>query len=191
MGKHKTKRLPLDFVWSNCIIIRSTLAKRGNTKLDSDILIQRATSDDAPEIAAMVVELLTEIMRAAGIQAFRFNFDDTLTRLEDFIQREKYFVFIARNSCKSGVGFAALTETQALYAEGVFGIVTEFYVRPDYRSQNVGHNLLSQAKMFASMRGWKRLEVTTPPLPPFDRTLAFYQREGFEITGGRKLKLPL
>jgi len=39
--------------------------------------------------------------------------------------------------------------------------------------------------------GWKRLEVTTPPLPQFDNTLAFYEREGFAITGGRKLKLAL
>jgi len=37
-------------------------------------------------------------------------------------------------------------------------------------------------------RGWKRREVTTPPLPEFDRTLAFYPREGFAVTGGRTLK---
>jgi len=39
--------------------------------------------------------------------------------------------------------------------------------------------------------GWTRLEVTTPPLPQFDKTLAFYTREGFSITGGRKLKVVL
>jgi hypothetical protein len=41
------------------------------------------------------------------------------------------------------------------------------------------------------LRGWRRLEVTTHPLPQFDRTLAFYQREGFGLSGGRKLKLEL
>jgi hypothetical protein len=40
-------------------------------------------------------------------------------------------------------------------------------------------------------KGWRRLEVTTPPLPQFDRTLALYQRDGFSISGGRKLKLEL
>jgi hypothetical protein len=35
------------------------------------------------------------------------------------------------------------------------------------------------------------LEVTTPPLPQFDIALAFYERESFEITGGRKLKVLL
>ncbi len=37
-------------------------------------------------------------------------------------------------------------------------------------------------------RGGNRLEATTPPLPQFDKTLAFYVREGFFVTGGRKLK---
>ena len=35
------------------------------------------------------------------------------------------------------------------------------------------------------------LEVRTLPLPEFDRTLAFYQRAGFSISGGRKLKREL
>jgi hypothetical protein len=48
--------------------------------------------------------------------------------------------------------------------------------------------LAQTVKDFGNDRGWKRLEVTTPPLPQFDATLAFYEREGFEISGGRKLK---
>jgi len=44
------------------------------------------------------------------------------------------------------------------------------------------------ARAFGASKGWTRLEVTTPPLPAFERTLAFYEREGFAITGGRKLK---
>ena len=34
----------------------------------------------------------------------------------------------------------------------------------------------------------ERLEVTTPPLPEFERTLSFYETNNFEISGGRKLK---
>jgi hypothetical protein len=55
----------------------------------------------------------------------------------------------------------------------------------------VGLRLVSEAKAFGSSRGWSSLEVTTPPLPQFDRTLAFYEREGFSIAGGRKLKVVL
>jgi len=66
--------------------------------------------------------------------------------------------------------------------------MAELYVTPAYRSQGIGKNLVKSVKAFGSARGWKRLEVTTPPLPQFDETLAFYEREGFEISGGRKLK---
>jgi hypothetical protein len=51
--------------------------------------------------------------------------------------------------------------------------------------------LVASAREFGVERGWTRLEVTTPPLPQFDRTLTFYQRDGFAITGGRKLKVEL
>jgi hypothetical protein len=51
--------------------------------------------------------------------------------------------------------------------------------------------LLSEAKRLGQEKGWTRLEVITPPLPQFDRTMAFYEREGFSISGGRKLKLEL
>jgi GNAT superfamily N-acetyltransferase len=64
-------------------------------------------------------------------------------------------------------------------------------VRPQYRSCRVGFSLIEQAKAFGRKRSWKRLEVTTPPLPWFDKTLAFYQGEGFAIAGGRKLKVLL
>ncbi|WP_409409546.1 GNAT family N-acetyltransferase [Acidithiobacillus ferriphilus] len=79
----------------------------------------------------------------------------------------------------------------ALYAEGAFGTIPELYVRPEYRTNGLGLRLVSQAKFFGASRGWTRLEVTTPPLPQFDRTLAFYEREGFAISGGSKLKVSL
>lgn len=85
----------------------------------------------------------------------------------------------------------ALYESYALYAEGAFGTIPELYVRPGFRSKELGFQLIAQAKSFGRSRGWKRLEVTTPPLPEFDKTLAFYEREGFAITGGRKLKIAL
>lgn len=155
------------------------------------IIIQRATADDSHEVAVMVGELLSEIMSAIGVQAFNFDLYETTARLKDFLNREEYFVFVARDDSENAVGFVALYESYALYAEGSFGTIPELYVRPEYRSKNVGLRLVSQAKSFGTSRGWKRLEVTTPPLPQFDKTLAFYEREGFAITGGRKLKIAL
>ena len=159
--------------------------------MTANITIQRATINDASEVAVMVGELLNEIMSTIGIHVFNFSLDETMSRLKDFIDREKYFVFVAQSENAGSVGFIALYESYALYAEGAFGTIPELFVRPGYRSQNVGLRLVEQAKTFGNSRDWKRLEVTTPPLPQFDKTIAFYEREGFAITGGRKLKVAL
>lgn len=159
--------------------------------MTTSISIQRATVNDAHNIAVMVGELLNEIMTSIGINVFNFSLEETKDRLTDFIDQEKYFVFVAQNEHAAPIGFIALFEGHALYAEGPFGTIPELFVRPDFRSQNVGQRLVEQAKTFGSSRGWKRLEVTTPPLPLFDKTLSFYEREEFAITGGRKLKVLL
>ena len=159
--------------------------------MTANITIEKAIADDSQEIAVMVGELLSEIMNTIGVHAFNFDLEETTDRLKDFLNREKYFVFVARKEGGNAVGFVALYESHALYAEGSFGTIPELYVRPEYRSNHVGCRLVSQARSFGTSRGWKRLEVTTPPLPQFDKTLAFYESEGFAITGGRKLKIAL
>jgi len=155
------------------------------------ITVQKASPGDTHEVAVMVGELLNEIMSTIGVQAFDFNLEDTTARLRDFIEQGKYFVFVAQSTHTGPVGFVALAESHALYAAGTFGTIPEFFVRPEFRSQNVGLRLMEQAATFGQSRGWTRLEVTTPPLPQFEKTLAFYEREGFAITGGRKLKRAL
>jgi GNAT superfamily N-acetyltransferase len=159
--------------------------------MSPEFTIQQALASDAQDVAVMVGELLTEIMNAIGVQAFNFDLAETTTRLKDFLHREKYFVFVARSGSGNPGGFIALYESYALYAEGAFGTIPELYVRPKYRENGLGLHLLSQAKSFGASRKWTRLEVTTPPLPQFARTLAFYEREGFAISGGRKLKVSL
>jgi len=156
--------------------------------MTADIVIQRAHAGDAPAIAVLVGELLAEIMNTIGAQAFNFNLQETTERLAAYLANETYFVFVARPDGGNPIGFVALSECHALYAEGAFGTIPELYVRPEYRTRKLGTRLASEAKAFGAARGWKRLEVTTPPLPQFDRTLAFYEREGFSVAGGRKLK---
>ena len=159
--------------------------------MTANVSIRRATLADVHAVAAMTGELLNEIMSTIGVQAFNFNLAETTARLSDFIDREKYVVFVAEGADAGLVGFIALVESHALYAEGAFGIIPELFVRPAFRSREVGMLLVEQAKAFGHSRGWTRLEVTTPPLPQFDKTLAFYERDGFAITGGRKLKRAL
>ena len=153
--------------------------------------IVKATPSSAEDVAHMVGELLHEIMVAIGEQAFHFDHRATLERLFDFIKQEKYFLFIAYASNEHPVGFISIHESYALYAEGAFGIIPELFVRPSYRSSTVGASLIKACIEFGTQRGWKRIEVTTPPLPEFERTLRFYQKHGFTISGGRKLKCAL
>lgn len=157
--------------------------------MNNKIYIARAAKDQSGEIAILVGDLLQEIMDRIGIDAFHFDLEETKERLIDFIDSEKNFVFIAIDGVSNQIiGFVSSYEGYALYAEGAFGTMAELYIKPSYRSQGIGKMLIQAQKDFGNERGWKRLEVTTPPLPQFDATLSFYEREGFEISGGRKLK---
>lgn len=158
---------------------------------NSRVTLHRASAADAQQLAVMVGELLHEIMNKTGVAAFDFDAALTTAQLISFISQEKYFVFIAKDESANFIGFISLYESYALYAQGVFGTIPEFYVRPAFRSQQIGSRLLQHAQAFGNSRSWTRLEVTTPPLPQFDQTIAFYEREGFAITGGRKLKVLL
>jgi GNAT superfamily N-acetyltransferase len=152
--------------------------------------IDFARPQDAEVIAAMVGELLQEIMSAVNEKAFNFHHHDTVARARVWLSDGSYLVLLARYG-EAAVGFLALYQSYALYTEGAYGTIPEFYVRPSHRSQGIGTALITESKHIGQARGWRRLEVTTPPLPQFDRTLAFYQRHGFAISGGRKLKVLL
>lgn len=136
----------------------------------------------------MVVALTDEIISRTRTPHFTVNVPETTARCREFIESGKYVVYIAEAVGRGALAFAALCESHALYAEGTFGIVQEFYVMPDHRSSGVGQQLLEAVASHARAAGWKRLELCTPPLPEFQRTIAFYERNGFEITGGRKMK---
>lgn len=153
--------------------------------------IHPATPADAPTSAVMVGELLQEIMQAIGEQTFNFDLPATAARLQTFIRDGHYHAFVAMDASGPAAGFLTLYQSYALYAEGSFGTIPELYVRPAYRSHGTGKQLLVAACAFGASKGWTRLEVTTPPLPAFERTLAFYESEDFAITGGRKLKVVL
>jgi len=156
------------------------------------IRISRAQPADAATIAKLVGELLHEIETATGSKVFSFDSAGTETRARTWLINGTYIVFVAySDNSKEVLGFLAIYESVGLYAQGAFGTIPELYVRPAFRSQGVGARLLAEARQFAKSRQWTRLEVTTPPLPQFDRTLAFYERHNFSVSGGRKLRLQM
>lgn len=146
-----------------------------------------AVSEDAPAIAEMAAHLLREIMSVTGHAHFQVDDGQIERRVREFLAQGKYHVFLAREASVQ-VGFIALTETCALYAQGRLGLIPECYVSPAWRGRGFGRALLERAKEFGRAQHWTRLEVTTPPLPEFTETLRFYEREGFALSGGRKLR---
>ncbi len=153
-----------------------------------DCIIRPAAPEDADAVAPLLVHLLEEIMERTGVRHFQVDGAATLERCRDFLDRGLAAIYVAEDGAVGAAGFVALSECHALYAEGTFGIITELYVAPSRRDAGLGARLLETAREHGRAAGWRRLEVTTPPLPEFERTLRFYEREGFAVTGGRKLK---
>ncbi len=157
--------------------------------MDKSVEIRAIKSDEIAALIPLVGELLEEIMKCIDVRAFDFNRQNAHTQAEQMIADGSYWVFVAEElGANKLVGFVSLYESFALYAQGAYGTIPELYVRPDWRSKQVGRQLLEAAADFGKQKGWHRIEVTTPPLPEFERTLNFYQANGFEISGGRKLK---
>lgn len=159
-------------------------------KTPGPISVRRATVDDAAAISELADALLSEIMAAIGVNAFDSDPAAIRDQLCQSIPRNQHVVLLVEKS-GAPVGFAALSPAFAMYTNGSYGIITELFVLPTQRSQSIGKCLVQECKSFAAEMGWNRLEVTTPPLPEFDRTLRFYEDRGFEITGGRKLQIPI
>jgi GNAT superfamily N-acetyltransferase len=145
---------------------------------------------EAEEIAELAVCLTNEIIERTGIKHFDVDVPLAINLCQSYVSSGLYNVIAAFDE-NIIVGFGTLCESRSLYAEGTFGIVQEFYVMPNYRSHNIGKELIKEIVNFAKDEKWKRLELCTPPLPEFDRTVAFYKANGFEITGGHKMKFTI
>lgn len=146
-----------------------------------------ATTEYAHTIGEMVVELTTEISIMSEAKLFDINLNETVERCEFLMKAGHYHAILAFDGT-TPIGVTTLTETYALYAGGKIGVIQEFYIQPDYRSAGIGAKLIEKVKHFGEQRGWSCIELCTPPLPAFERTLAFYQANGLAPVGGRKMR---
>ncbi|NRR34352.1 GNAT family N-acetyltransferase [Oxalobacteraceae bacterium] len=146
-----------------------------------------ATPADAPTVARLVIELTDEICQRAEIKGFNINVEETIARTIDFIKRGFYTAILGVQEGRV-IAVACIAESYALYAGGKIGIVQEFFVSPEYRSSGVGAQLIEAVNAHGREQGWACVELCTPPLPAFDNTLAFYQRNGMAAVGGRKMR---
>lgn len=140
----------------------------------------------APEVhaavAALLVELGHEVDEAAKIDIAAV---DAAWRAAG----ERAKVFAARAADGRIAGVLTLFESFAIYAGGAYGIISELYVAPAYRSAGVGKALIAAAVAHGRARGWLRIDVTAPEDARFERTRRFYEREGFVFTGPKLKRL--
>jgi GNAT superfamily N-acetyltransferase len=154
------------------------------------IQIVLAAPDDAAAVASMVAALTREICVVMNDDT-QFNHNLTLTEelCRSWIGEGIYTVLLAYLDGENvPVGVAAIAQTHALYAAGKVGVIQECYVAPAYRNRAVGGALLNAAFALAPQKGWVCMELCTPPLPEFARSLDFYRKYGFKPVGGRKMR---
>lgn len=137
------------------------------------IEVRRAVIDDAMLIIEFVQRLLIELGGDLPIdKQSAINFCKRLLRTRN------YYAFIA-NKDGLDVGMITVTECSALYVGGKLGWIQELYVTPEVRSQDIGKILITEAEKLAKGLGWLRLELDTPEVEAWPRTIAFYRRQGF------------
>ena len=155
-----------------------------------NIKFRVATLKDAETIASLVVDLTNEICELTKGQHFDLDLNNTIHSCFELIRDGHYSAIIAESG-NNPIAIVTITETHALYAGGKIGLIQEFYVSPDFRASGVGSMLLEQVKVYGKQKHWSCIELCTPPLPEFERTLGFYQKNGLSPVGGRKMRQAL
>jgi len=152
-----------------------------------DINFTEAAIGDAEVIGSLVMRLTQEICEQTHAQHFDIDLGGTIDRCKALISAGQYSAIIARSG-KHSIAVATIAETYALYAGGTIGIIQEFYVIPEQRSKGIGAMLLDYIRSYGKKRDWSCLELCTPPLPEFKKTLSFYESQGLIPVGGRKMR---
>lgn len=147
------------------------------------ISMRWARAEDSPIVGKFVYALLAELSDGKG--------PDEATvqgHAKALLDGQQVHACIAFEE-ETPVGVIVLNECAAIYAGGRFAEISELYVTPALRSRGVASQLIAKATEQATQRGWVRLEVGAPSQPQWQRSLAFYLREGFIETGPRLRKL--
>jgi GNAT superfamily N-acetyltransferase len=155
-----------------------------------NINFRKARCEDSEIVGGLVVELTSEISKLTNAQHFDIDLNSTIERCSELIRDGHYSVIIAEHQ-NAPIAVVTMTETYALYVSGKIGVIQEFYVAPKYRSFGVGSMIIEEVKRYGKQQNWSCIELCTPPLPEFENTVRFYQKNGLNPVGGRKMRQSL
>ena len=146
-----------------------------------NIHVVEVFDNHAKDVSELVKELLIELDPSAAEKLENMRLDEITQSL---LSSSKIIAFLARDN-NTSIGVITLHECAAIYAGGVFGEISELYVKPEYRSSQIGELLLKSAFEKGRILGWNRIEVGTPPANKSPRTIKFYEGKGFKCLGSR------
>ena len=136
------------------------------------------------ERADQIIELVTKLLDEIREEADKAVELDREKIVQDWTGNQDTFTaFVALDESEKLLGVVTLVDSFAVYAGGRYGVINELYVLPEYRNQQVGRMLVETAKDYGRYQGWKRIDVTAPLGEKWERTIKFYEREGFVHTG--------
>lgn len=144
--------------------------------------IRQASADDAHSVGLLVNALLCELAPESHSSN---EMPKHIKVARSLLSAGHMYAFLAVNCSNTSVGICTLHQSAAVYANGVFGEISELYIIPEYRSDGLGADMIKTAKNFGRKQGWAILEVGAPNVPRWQRTVNFYLAQGFSEVGPR------
>ncbi|CAM3800848.1 GNAT family N-acetyltransferase [Parendozoicomonas haliclonae] len=151
--------------------------------MNNTITILPAQPADADTLARLAFAMESELWDGETGERTEQDYRDACHALLE--QDNSFWALLAKDEQGQVIGMITISLNAALYAGGYFGEIMELYVEPEWRSQGIGQQLITAARQLAEAKSWPFLEVGAPPQPRWQKTLAFYQQQGFREIGPR------
>jgi branched-chain amino acid aminotransferase len=144
-----------------------------------------ATADDAPAVANAVESLLIEL---GGERPSATDLRDAARALAT--EPDSGALLVAEDDGEI-VGVLAASWQHAIHVPGRYGTIQDLWVHPEWRSRELGRELILALVRRAAEAGVPRLEVGLPQesFAQLDATERFYRDNGFTPLGPRMRRL--
>jgi len=150
--------------------------------MNNKFTIRQATPDDYDSVGMLTWDLIHELSPDWTAGRSKDSFVQTSRSL--LSKGENFWSLVAEFDDEI-IATLNINECAAIYAGGAFGEITEFYIKPEFRSKGIGTRLIESAKLFCSDKEWTLLEVGAPSPEGWQRTIDFYLKNGFTSIGPR------
>jgi len=150
--------------------------------MNNKFTIRQATHADYDSVGKLTWDLIHELSPDWTVERSKDSFVETSRSL--LCKGESFWALVAEFDGEI-IATLNINECAAIYAGGAFGEITEFYIKPEFRSKGIGARLIESAKLFGADKKWAILEVGAPSPDGWQRTINFYLKNGFTAIGPR------